>query len=61
MSSRKAYWENAYATKAENDVSWFQAKANVSLDLIRATGVKTTASIIDLGGGTLRGDDRQTS
>ena len=54
MSSRQGHWDNVYATKAENAVSWFQEKADISLDLIRATGVKTTASIIDIGGGASR-------
>jgi len=54
MSGRQAYWENVYATKDEHTVSWFQDKPDVSLDLIRATGVKAPASIIDIGGGTSR-------
>lgn len=54
MSGRQAHWENVYATKDEQTVSWFQEKADISLDLIRATGVKATASIIDIGGGASR-------
>jgi len=51
MSSRQAHWENVYATKDENAVSWFQETPEISLHLIRATGVKATATIIDIGGG----------
>jgi SAM-dependent methyltransferase len=51
---RQAHWENVYATKDEHAVSWFQEKPDVSLDLIRATGVKDTALIIDIGGGASR-------
>ena len=51
---RQDHWENEYATKDENAVSWFQEKPDISLVLIRATGVKTTASIIDVGGGASR-------
>ncbi len=51
---RQAHWENVYATKDEHAVSWFQEKPDISLDLIRATGVKATASIIDIGGGASR-------
>lgn len=54
MSGRQAHWENVYATKDEHAVSWFQEKPDISLDLILATGVKATASIIDIGGGASR-------
>jgi 2-polyprenyl-3-methyl-5-hydroxy-6-metoxy-1,4-benzoquinol methylase len=51
---RRAHWENVYQTKGERDVSWFQESPAISLELIRATGVKTDASIIDIGGGASR-------
>ena len=51
---RQAHWENVYATKDEHTVSWFQERPDISLDLIWATGVKTSASIIDIGGGASR-------
>jgi SAM-dependent methyltransferase len=51
---RQAHWENVYTTKGENEVSWFEDSATISLDLIRSTGVSTSASIIDIGGGTSR-------
>jgi SAM-dependent methyltransferase len=54
MSGRQAHWDNVYATKDEHAVSWFQEKSDISLDLIRATGVNATASIIDIGGGASR-------
>lgn len=56
MSSvgQQAHWENVYKTKDERAVSWFQAKPDISLDLIRATGVGANASIIDIGGGASR-------
>jgi len=54
MSGRQAHWENVYTTKDEHAVSWFQEKPDISLDLILATGVKATASIIDIGGGASR-------
>jgi hypothetical protein len=47
---RQAHWDNVYATKGENEVSWFQESLTISLDLIRAPGVPPTASIIDIGG-----------
>src|ERR1700685_1873199 len=56
MSSaeRQAHWENVYTTKGENEVSWFEDRPTASLDLIRSTGVSTSASIIDIGGGVSR-------
>jgi 2-polyprenyl-3-methyl-5-hydroxy-6-metoxy-1,4-benzoquinol methylase len=51
---RKAHWENVYATKDENSVSWFEESPTVSLDLLHTTGVDTGASIIDIGGGASR-------
>jgi hypothetical protein len=54
MSDRQAHWEHVYATKDQNAVSWFQEKPDISLDLVRATGVSATASIIGIGGGAKR-------
>src|SRR5258705_12348249 len=54
MSShgRAAHWNEVYATKAPNQVSWFQAEPGVSSRLIAASGVSQDAAIIDIGGGT---------
>lgn len=51
---RQAHWQNVYQTKGERDVSWFQESPAISLDLIRATGIAASASIIDIGGGASR-------
>jgi 2-polyprenyl-3-methyl-5-hydroxy-6-metoxy-1,4-benzoquinol methylase len=51
---RQAHWENVYATKDENAVSWYQERPDISLELIRATGIDASASIIDIGGGASR-------
>lgn len=48
----KQHWEQVYATKASNAVSWFQEHADQSLRLIRDTGVSKGSAIIDVGGGT---------
>lgn len=47
----KDHWENVYSTKATDEVSWFQEHPELSLKLIRDSGVPLTASIIDVGGG----------
>ena len=51
---RQTHWQNVYQTKGEHDVSWFEETPTISLDLIRATGLGTDASIIDVGGGASR-------
>jgi ubiquinone/menaquinone biosynthesis C-methylase UbiE len=51
---RQAHWDNVYGTKGENKVSWFQESPTISLDLIDASGVGPSASIVDIGGGASR-------
>ncbi|WP_428642449.1 class I SAM-dependent methyltransferase [Roseibium sp.] len=51
--SRQSHWENVYTVKAETDVSWFEANADVSLDLISRYGADKH-SLIDIGGGASR-------
>lgn len=47
---RKTHWETVYRTKAPTQVSWFQARAALSLELIQ-TVVPMTAAVLDVGGG----------
>lgn len=47
----KEHWEKVYGTKSSVEVSWFQAHADLSLRLIRDSNARSTASIIDVGGG----------
>jgi 2-polyprenyl-3-methyl-5-hydroxy-6-metoxy-1,4-benzoquinol methylase len=47
----KTHWEHIYETKAPTQVSWYQAHAQLSLQLIQHTGIQTTEPIIDVGGG----------
>lgn len=47
----KDHWEKVYTTKAPDSVSWFQTHADMSMRLIRASGVGHDAAIIDVGGG----------
>ena len=51
---RQAHWQSVYMIKDEKVVSWFQERPDISIDLIRATGVDVSASIIDIGGGASR-------
>jgi ubiquinone/menaquinone biosynthesis C-methylase UbiE len=53
-NDRQAHWQNLYLTKAENEVSWFQATPAISLEMIDAAGIDTDSAIIDVGGGSSR-------
>ena len=52
--NRLAHWQQVYTDKDEQKVSWFEAVPQVSLELIRATGVGRDAAIVDIGGGASR-------
>lgn len=54
MASRRDHWETVYTTKAEADVSWFQASPEMSVALIKAAGATADTAIIDIGGGASR-------
>lgn len=54
MQRTKTHWEEVYSTKSETEVSWFQEHSNVSLDLIKQTGVDLAGAVIDVGGGASR-------
>lgn len=54
MSDRTTHWQNVYATKGEAEVSWFQDRPTISLDMIRAANPDHRAAIIDIGGGASR-------
>lgn len=49
--SGKTHWENIYQSKQANQVSWFQERAEMSLQFIRNTGVSKDAHILDVGAG----------
>ena len=47
----KKHWENIYATKSMQDVSWFQKVPTTSLELIKQVAKNKQNAIIDIGGG----------
>jgi SAM-dependent methyltransferase len=51
MSERKTHWENIYQTRSPLDVSWYQERPSLSLELISNTGIGRDSPIIDVGGG----------
>jgi SAM-dependent methyltransferase len=48
------HWETIYRTRSPDELSWYQAVPRRSLELIQATGVALSASILDVGGGASR-------
>ncbi len=48
---RREHWNEVYATKAADSVSWYQSVPQLSLDLIGRAGLAPEAAIIDIGGG----------
>lgn len=49
--NRKAHWEHIYETKDLKQVSWYQSKPEISLQLINKYTASKQAKIIDVGGG----------
>lgn len=50
-SNAKSHWENVFATKAENEVSWFLSYPKTSVDFLALFNLPLDAQIIDIGGG----------
>jgi SAM-dependent methyltransferase len=51
MGNESDHWEQVYRTKSADTVSWFQPHAEMSMRLIRETGLGHDAAIIDVGAG----------
>ena len=51
MTDRKEHWDHVYQDKSALEVSWYQQKPALSLEMIKHTGVVKTSAIIDIGGG----------
>lgn len=51
MKDAATHWDDVYAAKRAEDVSWYQAEPDISLKLIRRSGVSLDAALIDVGGG----------
>ena len=47
----RSHWENVYASKAPDAVSWYRPHLETSLDLIEKVAKAHSTSIIDVGGG----------
>lgn len=51
MSNSKEHWENVFAKKQENEVSWFQEYPKTSINFLELFHLPLHANIIDIGGG----------
>lgn len=51
MNSRTDHWQNIYANKQPNEVSWTQDVPQTSLEFINSFKLSKDAAIIDIGGG----------
>ena len=49
--TRKKHWENIFAKKKPNEVSWYQKTPETSLALLNSLNLPNTSKIIDIGGG----------
>jgi SAM-dependent methyltransferase len=47
----REHWDRVYVTRLATELSWYQRTPRRSLALIQDTGVASTASILDVGGG----------
>lgn len=47
----KSHWENVYSTKPADSVSWYQTRADTSLEIIHHLLPAPSGHIMDIGGG----------
>ncbi|WP_319824157.1 class I SAM-dependent methyltransferase [Thalassovita sp.] len=52
MPRERPEWETAYRDKEAESLSWFENRPDVSLDLIRLTGLSRDAVVVDVGAGS---------
>ena len=51
---RASHWNTVYSSKTEHEVSWTEARPEVSLQMLEAGGLTTESCVIDIGGGNSR-------
>jgi SAM-dependent methyltransferase len=51
---RQTHWDAVYQTKGDRDVSWFEARPDVSLGMLDAAGITREHCVLDVGGGDSR-------
>jgi hypothetical protein len=48
---KQTHWDTIYQTKSPNEVSWYQEKPVISLELIESVALKSEDYLIDVGAG----------
>lgn len=51
IDERRIRWEGIYHSKSPAELSWFQERPTLSMDMIAALGLGVDAAIVDVGGG----------
>ena len=51
MNETRLHWENIFASKTDQQKSWFEEFPHTSMKFITDAGLSKQASILDLGGG----------
>ena len=51
---RRSHWEAIYSSRRPDEVSWFQARAVTSLELILAAAPERDTAVLDVGAGASR-------
>jgi len=49
---RRSHWDGVYGSKSPTEVSWYQPRPVLSLELIQSCQLDPAAGVIDVGGGT---------
>lgn len=52
--NKKTHWEGVYQSKKMDEVSWYQARPELSLRMIEVAKLPLDAPLIDVGGGASR-------
>lgn len=54
MSGGSSHWNSIYEAKGDREVSWFELKPAISLELIKRHANPAKSSLVDIGGGASR-------
>ncbi len=54
LSDQTEHWQDVYISKAESELSWFEARPDLSLEMIAALHLKPGAKLVDIGAGASR-------